>query len=98
MKVSDTPLEGHVHLERSKVTHTELLYLYGVSKKQCLVLFSFSLKSFESKLIFLMQKSLWPGPFGFILLRYSVVCTVESLSFLCPFYTLICMYLEMVQG
>ena len=35
---------------------------------------------------------------GFLLLLYSVVCTVESLSFfLSPFYTSICMYYEMIH-
>ena len=36
----------------------------------------------------------------YILLRYSVVCTVEFLSLLynvTPFYILICMYLEMMH-
>ena len=40
----------------------------------------------------------WGLPVGFLLLRYSVLFTVESLSLLyLPFYILIYMFLEMMH-
>ena len=44
---------------------------------------------------------LWLGPqgltVGFLLIRYSVVCTVDVFSDLSPFYILMCMYIEMMH-